>query len=268
MDNLDKSHIIILLLIGVAFAVASIVLRVRSNGENEVKSIDLVFVVVPLLFAGLATGKIQGLDFFGVKADFSQLWADAADTGIEKQISAAPVSHLEDLVEMIDPALKAGVDQIPNLIEEKAEALSFRLGTGRYLGSAIETYFNNLLSASYLRFVVINDADGTLFGMYAAGDIVGYLQALGDSGYEQFAGRLNTGDEAAKTWLAELPGFVAASAAVTIQTSKREALKDMETRDRDNLPVVDASNNFVGTVERAKLTASLILEVTENISSE
>jgi len=38
---------------------------------------------VPLLFAGLATGKLRGLDLFGVKADLSELWAGAVDTQIE-----------------------------------------------------------------------------------------------------------------------------------------------------------------------------------------
>ena len=72
---MSKWQIILLLLLGVALLAGSIFLRVTSSGKYEIKTIDLVFIVIPLLFVGLATGKLQGLDFFGVKADFSKLWA-------------------------------------------------------------------------------------------------------------------------------------------------------------------------------------------------
>lgn len=262
---MNKWYIIFLLLLGVVMVVGSIMLRVAFSGKYEIKTIDLVFIVIPLLLVGLASGKLQELDLFGVKADFSQLWTNAAETQVENQVSAAPISTLDDVVEMINMAEKGLVGEIPRLIEERTEALSFRLGMGGYDERAIKTYFNSLLSSSYLRFVVVNNADGTLFGIYAAADLVGSLRALGDSDYRQFAEMLNDADD---RWFARLPGFVPASAAITIETTKREALKDMETLDRPSLPVIDASNRFIGTVDRAKLTASLILEVTEQIASE
>jgi hypothetical protein len=44
-------------------------LRVFTAGRYEIKTIDLVFLVIPLIVVSLATGKIRGLDMFGVKAD-------------------------------------------------------------------------------------------------------------------------------------------------------------------------------------------------------
>lgn len=55
---------------------------------------------------------------------------------------------------------------------------------------------------------------------------------------------------------------------VTAETSKRTALQAMEEHKLDSLPVIDAAGRFVGTVERAKLTTSLILVVTEKLSEE
>ncbi len=261
-------QIILLLLLGVALLAGSILLRVASSGKYEIKTIDLVFILIPLLFVGLATGKLQALDFFGVKADFSELWATAADTQIEGQISNFPVSSVEDAVEAIDMIAKGGIGEIARLIEARTEALSFRLGMGGYYGPAIKSYFDRLFSSSYLRFIVINNPDDTLFGMYAAADLIGPLRAIGDHGYEDFAEKMNSGDDNATDWLAQLPGFVPASAAVTVNVSKRDALLEMETLDRASLPVVDASSRFIGTVEREKLTASLILAVTEKIPAE
>jgi hypothetical protein len=42
----------------------------------------------------------------------------------------------------------------------------------------------------------------------------------------------------------------------------------MEKLDADSLPVVDEQGRFAGTVERTKLTASLILAVTDKVEGQ
>ena len=205
---MNKTQIITLLLVGVGLLVVSVLVRVLSQGKYEIKTIDLVLIVIPLLFVALATGKLRGLDLFGVKADLSELWATAADTHIEQQVSKVPVSPVDDAVEMIETAEKRGVDEIPRLIEQRTQALAFRLGMGGYYGPAIKKYFDDLYGSSYLRYVVINHSDGTLFGMYDAADLLAYLRTLGDAGYHTFETMLNQGDARAQEWLARLPGFV------------------------------------------------------------
>jgi CBS domain-containing protein len=265
---MNKSQIITLLLIGVGLLVGSVLLRIFSKGKYEMKTIDLVFIIVPLLFVGLATGKLHRLDLFGVKADLSELWIKAAGTQIEQQIAMVPVSPVEDAIEMIETAEKRGVDEIPRLIEQRTQALAFRLGMGGYYWPAIKQYFDALYGSSYLRYVVINHSDGTLYGMYNAADLIAYLRTLGEIGYETFQSMLNRGDERAKDWLARLPGFVLSERAVTAETSKRDALQVMEEFKLDSLPVSDSAGRFIGTVERAKLTTSLILAVTRKLSAE
>jgi CBS domain-containing protein len=265
---MNKSQIIALLLIGVGLLAGSVLLRVFSKGKYEIKTIDLVFIIVPLLFVGLATGKLQGLDFLGVKADLSKLLAKAADTQIEQQVSTVPVSLVDDAIEMIRTAAKRGVHEIPTLIEQRTQALAFHLGMGGYYGPAIKKYFDDLYGSSYLRYVVINHSDGTLYGMYDAADLIAYLRTLGEVGYHTFEIMLNQGDEQAKDWLARLPGFVSSERAVTAETSKHDALQAMEELKLDSLPVSDSAGRFIGTVERAELTTSLILAVTKKLSGE
>jgi CBS domain-containing protein len=265
---MSKAHIIGLLLVGVGLLVGSILLRVFSEGKYEIKAIDIVFIVIPLLFAGIATGKLRGFDLFGVKADLSDLWAKAAGTEIEQQVANMPVSPVEGAVEMVRMAEKRGTHEIPKLIEQKTQALSFRLGMGGYYAPAIKKYFDDLYGSSYLKYVVINHPDGTLFGMYNAADLIAYLRTLGEDGYQAFQHELNRGNQRAKQWLARLPGFVSSEKAVTAKTSKRDALQAMEKFKLDSLPVRDGKDRFVGTVERAKLTTSLILTVTQKLSGE
>lgn len=262
---MSTSTIITLLTLGAVLAVGSLLLRVLSGGRHEIKTTDLVFLVIPLLVMALATGKLKGFDIFGVKADLSELWAAAAQTKIEGQVAPVAPATVQDAVQVVEMATKGGIHELQRLIERKIDALEFKLGHGGYYGPAIKTYFEALSGSSSLRVVVVDKPDGKLFGMYDTADLIGYLRVAG--GYEQFQQLLNSGSEAARAELAKLPGFVGADHAVKATTSKRDALARMEQLNTDSLPVVDEQERFVGTVERAKLTTSLILAITDKLES-
>lgn len=265
---MTQTMIIQLLVIGAILVMASLLLRVISGGKYEVKTIDLVFLVIPLLLVALATGKLKGLDMFGVKADLSVLWAEAAEAKIEKQVTPGISTSVEDAVHVMAMGMKAGPQELKRLVERKAEALEFRLGHGGYYGPAIQTYFEALSGSSHLRTVVINHRDGQLFGTYSAADLMGYLRDTKDEGYKQFQQFLNAGDERAQQELANFPGFVPARQAVTLTTSKRDALALMEKINSESLPVVNDHKQFMGTVNRSKITAALILAVTDKLEGE
>lgn len=259
---MTTSVIVVLLAAGFVLLIGSVFIRVFSSGKYEIKTIDLVFIVLPLLVVGLATGRLQGLDLFGVKADFSKLFAEAANKGIESQVGQPPVSSVEEVTQFIQAAPKVGINEIPHLIEQRTEALSFRLGMGGYDARAIQIYFEKLSGSSYLKFIVIENPDGTLYGVYTAADLIAYLRTAEETGYNEFQDLLNRGDDSARDKLARLPGFIPAEFAATTATTKREALASMEKLDRNALPVVDADRHFIGTVERAKVISSLLLAVT------
>ncbi len=259
------STIMLLLAIGVALVAGSILLRVFSAGKYEIKTIDLVFLIVPLVLMALATGKLKGIDLFGVKADFSELLVAAAETKIKVQ--PAQQLTVQDAVQVVEMAGKGGLSELRVLIERHIEALEFRLGQGNYDGPAIKTYFEALSGSSYLRVVVLNRPDGKLFGMFNAANLIAYLRVAGDAGYEEFQQLLNSRDEASWKALTKLPGFVGMEAAVTSSTSKREALARMDQLATQSLPVLNQEGFFKGTVERGKLIAGLILALTDKLES-
>lgn len=262
---MSTSTILALLALGVALVVGSILLRVFSAGKYEIKTGDLVFLVIPLVLVALATGKLKGVDIFGVKADLSELWSAAAQTQIAKQVAPTAQLTVQDALQVVEMASKGGMRDLRPLLERKIEALEFRVGHGGYYGPAIRAYFDALSGSSYLRVIVVNQADGRLFGIYDAANLIGYLRVAGESGYEQFQQLLNRGDQGAMVELAKLPGFVGADQALSTTTTKRDALALMEKLRSDVLPVKNEQGRFVGTVERAKLTASLILAVTDKM---
>jgi len=258
-------HIVMLLVLGICLVLASVVARVHSAGKYEIKTTDLVFLFVPLLLVALATGKIKGLDAFGVRADLSELWAQAAKGKIQPQVTGAKPVSVQDVVQASEMAMKGGLGELQRLVERKVDALAFRLGSGGYYSQAIRSYLEKLSGSSHLRGIVVQEGDGTLFGMYVAADLISYLNIAGDRGYQEFQQLLNSGDASARARLAALPGFVAAKDAVTASTSKRDALATMARLDVSSLPVVDADRRFSGTIDRSRLTASLILAVSEKV---
>ena len=260
-------QLVLLLAAGAAMTAGSLLLRVRTKGQVEVKTGDLVFLVVPLLLVALATGRLKELTVGDVRLDLSALWTSAAQAQIESQVARAAPATVEDVMHLTGVAAKGGVQEIPRIIARKTEALSFRLGAGGYYAPAIRVYLEKLSGSAYLRYLVLQNPDGSLFGMYAARTLVGWLGVGGDPAYGEFERLLNSGGDAARAALARLPGFVGAESAVRPDTSKRDALARMAQLDVDSLPVVDAQRRFAGTIERAKLTASLILAVTDKVES-
>jgi len=262
---MQASTILFLLIAGAVLVAGSLLLRVFSAGKYEIKTIDLVFLVIPLLVVALATGKLKGIDMFGVKADLSELLADAAQGKIKEQVAPAKQLTVQDAVQVVQMAGKGGINELRVLIERRIEALELRLGHGGYYGEALKTYLESLSGSSYLRVVVVNRPDGKLFGMFNAANLIGYLRVADQAGYQQFERLLNSSDAASWDELSKMPGFVGAQSAVSSSTSRREALERMEQLRTDSLPVVNAEGFFMGTVERSKLTASLILAVTQRL---
>ena len=262
---MEPRSIVALLVMGGVLAVGSLLIRIRSAGKVEIKPIDLTCLVIPLLLLGLGSGKLKILDFGGVKADFSELWKRAAETNIEGQVGSAQASPVSDAVHTTEMVTKGGVGELETLQKRKIEALEFRLGGGGYYyGPAIQQYLDALTGNSYLRVLVLNERDGTLFGVYNASDLVGHLRVT--KGYGEFERLLNRQDGSEREDLSRLPGFVSANDAVSADTSKRDALARMEHIGGDMLPVVE-NGRYVGIVERSKLTASLILAVTDKLAA-
>ncbi len=264
---MQKWHVVALLLLGLALLILSVVLRTRFGQRYDLKTIDLVLIIVPLLFALLITGRVKVFEAFGVKADFSDLFAKAASTNIERQVQASGSLDEEQAIHILNMAAKGGVSQITRLIEQKTEALVFRLGHGGYYGPAIKEYFDALYASSYLQYVILLNRDGTLFGIYDAANLTVYFRTQGEQAYDQFADRLNQTDERARRSLSELPGFIGAEHAVSKNLSKSHALKRMDKLQFESLPVTDENGHFIGTVERSQLLASLILEVSDRLGA-
>lgn len=265
---MEKWQVIALLIVGLGLLIAAVYLRAKYGDNFEIKPIDLVLIILPLLIVLLVSGKLKVLDAFGVKADFSELFADAAKTDINRQIIDTRQLNVSEIVETPEMATKGGVRDIPKLLDKKTEALVFQLGHGGYYGPAIKEYIIKLYASSYLKYFIILDQEGKLFGIYDVKIITVHLFSERSQAYDEFAKLLNRPTDDSLKKLAQLPGFISKKQAVDKTMSKRDVLVRMDALHVDSLPVVNDRGSFLGTVERSQLTASLILDVVEKLDTK
>jgi hypothetical protein len=232
-----------------------VALRLKTGNKLDIKSSDIVLALVPIGLWLFLSGKVQEFAF----GDFKIVAAikEASKSPVSAQVTELPVVSLQ-------MEAKGGVDQIPNLIAKKSEALSFRLGHGGYYGPAISDYLNRLTQNGFLRYVIINDADGSFFCLADSRQLTALLQ--GSYNFDDdFARWLNSGD---KSQLSQLPGFISIEQALMKKSNRRRALQLMDSLDVQTLPVIDENRKFIGVVDRSKLTASMLIDIADKVAAQ
>jgi len=243
----------------VLLVIALVALRAKTGSKFEIKNSDVVIALIPIALWLFLTGKVQEFAF----GDFKIVAAikDASASPVGPQVSV--LSELP--VQPVRTDVKAGVAEIPTLIRNKSQALSFRLGHGGYWGPAIARYFGELIQYPFLRYVIINNPDGSFFGLADARQVAASLQSAGGSlDAQAFANWLNN---SRTQELRDLPGFIPADRSLRQDSDKRKALELMENLDVQTLPVLDANGAFAGIVDRSKLTASMIIDIAARLES-
>ena len=175
------------------------------------------------------------------------------------------------------------------MIETGTQALSFKLGYSGYYGPAIWMYFDHLITSPAFKYAVITDKNGSLFGLFEADKLTAVLnpdnnkELMKEFPLQPFNGL--PAEQQVKKWtdfaktvkttnknkLSKMAGFVSLDMAVKADADKKRVLQQMEKQDLDWLPVVKQENgvsHFQGIVERSRLTASLILDVTDQLEDK
>jgi CBS domain-containing protein len=242
--------------------VAAVGLRTYTEGKVTINLQDATIAAIAVVLLLLIYGRIEkfGVGKEGLTFEIAkQAIIAASEQKIGPQVAALPVESLE-------VALKAGTAEIPNLVRRQIPALEFILGTNYQVESITKDYLEALTPQPFFRFVVLAETNGKLFGVIEARKLLSDLQnpasGLSFASFVQILNRANSDDRAQ---LAKVSGFVPASAAVRRDDDKREVLERMEKLNADWLPVVKSGDQFDGIVERSRLTASLILDVTNRL---
>ena len=97
---------------------------------------DLVLVLIPVVLWLFGTGKITKFNVAGVEIELAEAIKKAAARPITYQNCRNPKGWVNEIMRNIEMSQKMGVEQIPELIKKKTEALEFMLGFGGYWGPA------------------------------------------------------------------------------------------------------------------------------------
>ena len=263
----------------------AIIIWIRSRFANaiEIKPVDVGIALTPFVLWMATAGIFKKVEVPGIVSfETADVIVTAAAEPINLQVSAMPVTELK-------ADAKRGVEEITHMIQSGTQVLSFKLGYHGYYGPAIWMYFNHLIKSPSFKYAVIIDQSGSLFGLFEARELTAILnpennvalmkdfsltpfRGLPDQravdNWSQFAEQIKRNDTQA---LAKMSGFVALSSAVKPTEDRKRVLEQMERRGLDWLPVVKLDNEvfrFQGIVERSRVTASLILDVTRQLENK
>jgi hypothetical protein len=124
-------------------------------------------------------------------------------------------------------------------------------------------YLEALTQVSSFRYVVINNGDGTFYGMIEARQLYALMRPQGSPyNADWFAGALNNSDTSR---LAGLPGILTGKDALTAKTNTKDALQSLNTLDVQTLPVLDDHGSFIGVIDRSKLSANMLIEIAQKL---
>ena len=235
-----------------------VALRTKTGNKVDIRNSDIVLALVPVALWLFLTGKIQEFGFGEVKIVAAIKMAATAPVGPE--VSKLTIEAVSEPVRMMS---KGAPDVIPQMINTKSQALSFTIGQGGYAGPAIADYLDQLTQYPFLRYLVLNNPDGTFFGIADARQIEDISRAPRPRfSFYNLAEWINGGD---KTELAALPGFVSSDKALHKGDDKRKALEMINAADAQVRPVLDEAGRFDGMVDRSKLTASILTEIAQRV---
>ena len=263
----------------------AIIIWIKAKLANtiEIKPVDVGIALIPFILWMATAGIFKKVEVPGIVSfEIADAFVAAAAEPINLQVSKMPVTALK-------ADAKRGVDEIPHMIESGTQVLSFKFGYSGYYGPAIWMYFNHLIMSPTFKYAVITDKDGSLFGLFEASKLTAILnsknneQLMKDFPLQPYRGV--PGKQQVKKWtnfakiikssqkdkLSKMSGFVSLDMAVNADADKKRVLEQMEQQNLDWLPVVQQDNgvnHFQGIVERSRLTASLILDVTNQLENK
>ncbi len=236
---------VIFLLIFFALLFVPVLLRLKFS-NFELKITDLALAIVPAVLYLLLNGNIKSLQVGDLTVETA--FKEAAKTSAANIVTK--IDSVDGLpTKDISSSPKGGVDPIPILINEKAEAITFRVGWRGYDGGAISEYFRHLSRYDFFKYIILLEKDGSLFGTLSVPTLNKLIENNVVSTRE-LATALNRGN---KNKLPNLPSFISVKDAINTKTSKADALAKMNSLSINNIPVIDAKKKFKGVVNRSKL---------------
>ncbi|CAB5122288.1 hypothetical protein D3OALGA1CA_2655 [Olavius algarvensis associated proteobacterium Delta 3] len=236
-------------------------LRIKTAGRFTIETREIVAAIVVVGLVLFVSGEIKEIAFGDVR--LIREIKKAAKAPVKENVATRQVDTISSNTLRFEESrtgTKGSVERIPMLIETKADALSFQLGSDYYVASAIAMYLEELTKAPFLQYLVFTNPKGEFVGVADARAIAEQF-APGDSSLtpRQLTRAIQNANIA---WLRQLPGYIGANDALSAGLSTREALSQMLERNVDKLPVIDGAKQFIGVAYQSQLMGNILMAIT------
>lgn len=224
---------------GLLFLIAFV--DAKINGGFKIEATWVAIALAPTMIWLLSSGQLAELSGFGVAFKLREAIARPFSLSLDG-------TKIEP--ETLPTDAKEGLAEIPKFIEKRVPAMTLQVGRqGYYYGPAILEYLTQLTRHDFFRYVVFIDGTGKFIGLVPAKTFYDQLR----SQTIDIVSMIEKGD------LKRLNGLV--SKAISINSNKREALEKMANENVAQLPVVNDDKQFIGVIDRDKLTSSVVLDL-------
>jgi CBS domain-containing protein len=233
----------------------AIVLRLRRGITPNV--MDFAFAGIPIIIWLVMSGYVEKIKISNVvDLEIKTAFVQAYKAPVAKQVSALIRSGFV-------AAAKGYAGQLDYLVGMRPDALVLDFCHGKYDVAVMTKYFDKMGKAS-VKYVVFTRRDDFL-AMIDFSDFVNQCMSDDSIGIDRLVGALNDGDPG--ELFGEFRRLVTKEYAITKDTSKHQALINMEKCGADFLPVV-SGDSLSGVLLRSRVTSSLLLDVVGQIGSD
>lgn len=254
---MENNTFIILASIGlfIILLVVIVYLRYKIGNKFEIKNPDIMLALLPIVIWLLLSGKITSLQVGDLK--FETAFKKAKNEYIIKQVYQIPITTIkgED---------KGGLGQIERILQTKPLALNFVLGKESYVPEIVSEYLLRL-SNSTVKYIVFEKKSREFIGIITLSELNNQIfdtENVAHITAYDLVQWLSSGDTEK---INSIKGILTVTTSINERTTKQEALDAMENINSDILPVVNDDKQLQGIVERSRLTASLLLDVSKSL---
>lgn len=204
-------------------------LRIKTAGRFTIETREIVAAIVVVGLVLFVSGEIKEIAFGDVR--LVREIKKAATAPVKENVTTRQVDTINTTTLRFQESrtgAKGSVERIPMLIETKADALSFQIGSDYYVASAIAMYLEELTKAPFLQYLVFTNPKGEFVGMADARAIA---DRFGSRDRALTPDRLTSAIEnATRAELQKLPGYIGAvfsEEGISAVSSKRSACRTL-----------------------------------------
>ena len=214
----------------------------RLNNEFKIETSWMALGLAPVVIWLVSTHQLSEFSGFGLAFKLNQ--AAAKEVSLESDGAAIEPKK-------ILTGGKESVSKIDKYIRDRVEAITLDVGKqGYYYNPAIHEYLERLTPQPFFKYVLFVDyQDGSFKGMVGGKEL---LLSMQEDNLD-IVGVVESGELDAIKGLNKV--------AISSTASKQKALQLMDDKSLSSLPVIGVDGQFIGIVEREKITSSIVAQL-------